>query len=497
MALAGLDVGTTGCKCTVMTSNGCILSSRYQDYTASREAGRHEIDAEVIWEGAKTVIRTAFAESAEIVTCMAITSFGESCVLTDETGQAVAPVVLYTDSRGAEQCERLSKTLGGGHIFGFCGHSPSVMYTLPKLMYIQETTPGLWDKVRHILPIHSFLIYRLCGETVSDYSLAARTMMFDIHKLDWCGELLSAGGIDKALLPRVAPPGSVAGNILPEVAHDLGIPLSMKVAVGCHDQIAAAIGAGALYSGAAVNGSGTVECLTPVFDGLPDKMELMSDGGYAIVPALNGLYVTYAFMFTGGALLQWFRDRFAGEAVAQAKQKGQSAYDYLNDRVRSEPSGLLILPHFAGAATPYMDSNSKGAVMGLTLEHDERDFYRALMEGVAYESRVNLERLERAGIHIDSLRVTGGGARSRVWTQIKADVLNRPIEALASDEAGTVGSLILSGLAVGEYKTLSEGMSIVKTRERFLPLANRERYDGLYKKYKRLYEAVKSVYREG
>lgn len=177
MALAGLDVGTTGCKCTVMTSNGRILSSRYQDYTASREAGRHEIDAEVILEGAKTVIRSAFAESAETVSSLAISSFSESCVLTDETGQALAPVVLYTDPRGAEQCERLSKIIEQRRVFGLCGHSPSVMYTLPKLMYIQETTHDLWDKVRHILPIHSFLIYRLCGETVSDYSLAARTMM--------------------------------------------------------------------------------------------------------------------------------------------------------------------------------------------------------------------------------------------------------------------------------------------------------------------------------
>jgi xylulokinase len=480
-----------------MTAGGRILSSRYREYAASRVAGMHEIDAEVVWEAAKDVIRSAFSESPESVKSLAVSSFGESCVLLDEQGGVTAPVMLYTDPRGAAQSERLSAALGRERIFRLCGHPPNAMYTLPKLMYIQEHKPRLWEKVRFILPIHSFIIYRLCGEAVTDYSLASRMMLLDITKLDWCCELLDAGGIDKALLPRVTTPGSAAGRILSGIADELGVSRSLTIATGCQDQIAAAAGAGALRPGSAVNGSGTVECLTPVFDGLPDGLEKMAPSGYAVVPAINGLYVTYAFIFTGGALLQWFRDRFAGEAVLRAAQNGRSAYDYLNDRVRPDPSGLLVLPHFAGAATPYMDTASKGAIVGLTLEHDETDVYRALLEGVAYESRINMERLESAGIHIDSLRVTGGGARSRVWTQIKADILNRPIEALASSEAGAVGSSILSGLAVREYMSLDEGMSIVKTRGHFLPRDDRARYDGVYEQYRRLYKALKSVYGEG
>jgi xylulokinase len=212
-------------------------------------------------------------------------------------------------------------------------------------------------------------------------------------------------------------------------------------------------------------------------------MEKMAGYGFAVVPAYHGLYVTYAFIFTGGALLQWFRDNFAAGV----------SYAALDGQVKPNPSGLLALPHFAGAATPYMDSAATGALAGLTLEHDARDVYRALLEGVAYESRVNMEHLAQAGIPINGLRCAGGGAKSRVWAQIKADVLNRPIETLASAETGAVGSLILAGLAVGEYKTLEEGMALAKTRELFTPSANRERYDAHYRRYLKLYQAVREV----
>jgi xylulokinase len=350
-------------------------------------------------------------------------------------------------------------------------------------MYIRETDPALYGKVHAVLPVHSFIIRRLCGESVTDPSLASRTMLFDIRTVSWSETLLNTGGVDKELLPRVLQPGGVAGTIRRGLAGSLGLPHGATIVVGCQDQIAAAIGAGTLKAGAAVNGSGTVECLTPVYDQLPADMGTMARYGFAVVPAFRGLYVTYAFIFTGGALLQWFRDNFSGGR----------GYADLDGAVGSSPSGLLALPHFAGAATPYMDSAAAGAIVGLTLEHGAADVYQALLEGVAYESRVNMECLAQAGIPIERLRSAGGGARSRVWTQIKADVLNRPIETLASAETGAVGSLILAGLAVGEYATLEEGMSLVKTKELFTPGENRGRYDAVYKKYRKLYNAVREV----
>lgn len=494
MVMGGLDIGTSGCKCTVMRADGKVLSSCYREYGVSRRAGAHEADPAVIWDTAKHVIRDACSQSPEPVQALAVTSFGESVVLLDDGGEPLAPAMLYTDPRGQEQSERLSRELGEQRIFDMCGHSPNAMYSLPKLMYLRETQPELFTRARHILPIHAYIVYRLCGTAVTDYSLAARTMMLDVRKLDWCDELLAAGGVMRSVLPKIVPPGTAAGEILPDLATEIGLPKGAVMVIGCHDQVAAAIGAGALRPGVAVNGSGTVECFTPVFGGIPAQTDLMRQNGYAIVPAVDGLYVTYAFIFTGGALLQWYRDHFAVAAKAEAERSGRSVYAVLDGKVRSDPTGLLVLPHFAGAATPYMDSGAKGAVVGLLLEHDERDLYRALLEGVAYESRVNLERLAQSGVSIGSIRATGGGARSRVWLQIKADILGKPIETLEVDEAGTVGSLMLAGLACGCYATLDQAMALAKTKARIEPAADRIRYDLSYERYKRVYDAVKIIY---
>ena len=495
MALGGLDIGTSGCKCTVMTAAGRTLASRYQAYAVSRTAGAHEVEAAVIWEAVKTVVRGACAASGEPVEALCVTSFGESCVLLDGEGRELAPILLYTDPRGGEQCARLSARMGEEAIYRLSGHRPNPMYFLPKLMWYRDNRPELYDSVRLVLPVNAYVAYRLCGEAATDTTQAARTMMLDIRARDWSGELLTAAGVSRDILPPVTQAGTAVGKALPAVAEELGLPQGAKIVIGCHDQVAAAIGAGALRPGMAVNGSGTVECVTPVFAAIPEAAALF-DGGYAVVPAPGGVYVTYAFIFTGGALLQWYRDNFAGELRARAEAQKTSVYALLDAAVKPEPSGLLTLPHFAGAATPYMDTGAKGAVCGLSLENDAADVYRSLLEGVAYETRVNLELLEAAGIRVDSLRATGGGARSAAWLRIKADILGRPIDTLENDEAGTVGSILLAGLATGGYASLDEAMSAVGVGRRFSPAADRGRYDGLYRKYRRVYAAMKQIERE-
>jgi len=494
MALGGLDVGTSGCKCTVMSAGGEILSSCFKEYRVNRRVGTHETDATVIWKTAREVIREACTESPEPVDALAVTSFGEGVVLLDRTGKPLAPIMLYTDPRGQAQCALLNVELGERRIYEMCGHRANAMYSLPKLMYIRETHRELFDQIRYCLPIHSYLVYRLCGAVVTDFSMAARTMMLDIRKLDWCDELLAVGGMVRSVLPQIVPPGTVAGEILLELARELGLPEKAKIVIGCHDQVAAAIGAGALRPGIAVNGSGTVECITPVFNGIPPETGMMFKNGYAIVPVTSDLFVTYAFIFTSGVLLQWYCDHFVSHGRAEAAKSGKSLYEILDGQIRPDPSGLLVLPHFAGAATPYMDSSAKGAIIGLSLEHDERDVYRALLEGIAYESRVNLKRLEQAGVYIESIRATGGGAKSEGWLQIKADILNKPIEMIETPEAGTVGSLMLAGIAVGVYANLEEAMAFAKVKRRIVPLINRKRYDEIFDKYERVYETVKRIY---
>jgi xylulokinase len=335
----------------------------------------------------------------------------------------------------------------------------------------------------------------LSGLRQIDYSLASRTMAFDINSLQWNEEILSYAGFDKKLFSNTVPIGSKAGKIKKELADELGISDKAIIVSGCHDQIAAAIGTGTYKTGMAVDGTGTVECITPVFERNIERSKLY-EGYYAIVPFLDNKYVTYAFSFTGGALLKWYRDKLAFMEAEASHSVGKSAYDYFNDNVDAlKPSGLLVLPHFAGAATPYMDNESKGAIIGLTMDTSSSDIYQALMEGVTFEMCLNMERLAAAGIEIDKIRATGGGAASALWLQMKADILNKPVVSLGAVQSGTLGCIMLAGLACGIYESIEAAKKVfVKERQTYYPNHEmHEKYTKLYKKYKKLYSAVKLV----
>jgi xylulokinase len=321
-------------------------------------------------------------------------------------------------------------------------------------------------------------------------------MGFDIKNLCYSDVIFEAAGIDKALFSTPVPSGTPAGKIKPAAAAELGLsPGLIFVSVG-QDQVAAAIGAGVFQTGFAVDGAGTVECMTPVFTGVPAG-DAMRQGNYAVVPYLEkNRYVCYAFSYTGGAVVKWFIDTLAGYAAADARRKGVSVYRELEGtEPLSEPTGLLVLPHFAGAATPYMDYGSKGAIVGLTLATTQRDLHIAVMEGVCYEMRLNQERLAGAGVTFSGLRATGGGANSRVWMQMKADVLNVPITGLETAEAGCTGGAMMAGTAVGIFANLNEAAAaMIAEREQFFSSPRmHERYDEVYRRYAKLYEAVRPL----
>ena len=211
---------------------------------------------------------------------------------------------------------------------------------------------------------------------------------------------------------------------------------------------------------------------------------------------LPGMYVAYAFSYTGGALIQWCIDTIAKEEKVVAQKAAVSVNQYLEEQyTRDDPTGLLILPHFAGAATPYMDTGAKGAILGLTMTTTVADIYRACMEGVTYEMRINYEALQDSGIHFERLNATGGGAKSKLWMQMKADVLNLPITALKTADAGTVGSAMLTGIAVGLFQDLKDAAAhMVQETDTYYPrTAMHEKYMNIYKRYKSLYQSVRQL----
>ena len=494
MAIAGIDIGTTGCKCSVYSNEAEFLNEAYQEYDIIKSSGQHELDMEMVWEAVQGVVKKA-CEKVRDIQAIGITSFGETFVLSGEDGKPLMKAMLYTDSRGDKECLELQEHFGAKKIGQITGVKPHKMMSVSKLMWVTKNKKEIYQKVKHINLIAGYITYRFCGNAMIDYSLAARTMMFDIKKLDWNDEILKFTGIDRNKMPKPVPTGTLAGTIKAEIAKRLGLSSDVKIVIGCHDQVAASIGSGILEPGMAADGAGTVECITPLFQGEP-KGDILYDGGYAVVPyVIPKTYVTYAFSFTGGALLKWYRDQLCSMESKLSKNLGVSAYDIFNLKVVDKPTSLLILPHFSGAATPYMDDNSRGAIIGLTTETTSIEIYQALMEAVTYEMNINIEELKKAGINVTHLQATGGGARSPFWLQMKSDILNVSINSLGASQAGTLGCIMLAGVACGIYKDLTQAKEkFIKVEKTYYPRKEmHELYMENYRKYKRLYPAVKEI----
>lgn len=482
MPIMGLDIGSTGCKAMAFAEEGRPLGYAYREYP--KAAGETSLDARVLWQAVEEVVQEVAATTPGI-RALSVSSFGESFVPVDRQGQPLCPIVMYTDDRALAQCGRLEEAFAQGGYASTVGAWPHVMYSLPKMAHLVQEQPGLAAQVWKYLLVEDYVLYRLTGEAVTDYSMAARTMAFDVKRHAWADEVLALSGVEAARMAQPLPSGAAVGPILPDRAGRLGLPQDCLVVTGGHDQVCAAVGAGVLAGGRAVNGMGTVECVTPVFDH-PVLEEAFLRQHYVCVPhAQPGKYVTYAFSFSGGAILTWFRDAFMRHRKAEAQAAGVSLYTLLEREAPQEPTQLVVIPHFAGSGTPDMRTTHRGGVLGLTLGTSSGDLYRALMEGVAYEMAYNLDCLARQGVTVGRLDAVGGGARSRMWLHIKADLTGLPVVPLQVEEAGLTGTAMLAATALGEYRDLPQAAAaFVREQEPILPDPHRhEQYQAGYARF--------------
>lgn len=474
MYTCGLDIGTSGCKAVVFDGDGNAADSVYREYSVNRRRGLHEIDAfsvmEAVWE-------TLAALSVKEIDALGVTSFGETFVMIDENDRACAPSMLYTDPRGDTEVLALTENFGAENLALRTGTKPHSMYSLPKLMWIKNNMPENFKRAKAVFLMQDFVVYMLSGKRQIDYSLAARTMMFDVVNKRWDEEIAGFAGIDLGLMSKPVPSGTAAGKIKTDIAQKLGLFKDLVVVSGCHDQIAAMTGAGVFTSDRVMDGTGTVECVPVITDEFPSDTKLF-DYGCSVVPHINGKYACYLLSYAGGATIKWFKENFSEKSYAE-----------MDADTPTDPTDILVMPHFAGAATPYMDPTSKAAFLGITFEHGKNDIYKALMEGTAYEIYLNIDLVSKFGIKPKMLIATGGGARSDVWLQIKADVLGIPVTALYGSEIGAAGTASLAAKAIGkEIDTVSRERTV------FYPDADRhEFYLKQFEKYKKIYGAVKEI----
>lgn len=497
MSVIGLDIGTTGCKCIIAGSKGEIKSFSYKEYFTKNPApGQFELDPIEVWNAVRFVIYDAVKQySGDRIMAICISSFGEAAVPVGRNGEVLHNSLLYIDTRGKEQADFLVSRLGLEKIMNTTGLHAHPMYTICKIMWIRDNLPDVFKKTWKFMLFGDFIQFKLAKVAAIDYSLASRTMAFNVTDKVWEHSILDAAGIDESMFSEAVPAGTVVGRIDRNVALELGLPDDVLLVSGGHDQVCAAIGAGVIKEGSAIDGIGSVECITPTFS-KPLLNKQMFDNNYPCVPhARNGMYATYAFNFTGGSLLKWYRDNFAAEEKIEAARKGINVYSLLDMQADKKPTDILVLPHFAGSGTPLFDASSKGAIVGLSFDTTRGQLYRAVLEGVTYEMFYNIECLESAGVKINQLRAVGGGAKSDIWLQIKADIMNIPIFTLNNDEAGSMGTVMLAGTAIGVYSSLEDAAGrLVKLKKEFLPhKETHEIYKEKYQKYKRMYRMVKEV----
>lgn len=496
MALMGLDVGSTGCKAVVFDAEGNQLARAYREYPEIYpQAGWIELNPAQVWLGVQEVIREAAAACGQPVQALSVSAMGETFTPVAADGSFLYNSIVSPDNRAVAQANWWQETLGAERVFEITGMPLHPSFTLPKIMWMAQERPEIHRQVWKYLLWPDLIFFKMGLEPRLDYSLAGRTMAFDVVAREWSQEMLQQAGLTSDLFARPIASGEVVGTLRGAAASALSLPDGCLVVAGGHDQPMNALGAGIIREGLAVDGMGTVGCITVAFE-QPVLNETMRRLNYCCYPhVVPGLYCTIAFTYSSGSLLRWYRDNFCLAQRQAAEADGCDIYEMILTNLSEEPSGLFTLPYFAGSGTPYLDPLAKGAILGLTLSCDEKTFVKGLLEGICYELNLNISSLAQAGVPIERLRVTGGGSRSPVWLQIKADITGKEVVTLNASEGGCLAGAMLGGVAAGVYDSLTEAASVlVREKEAYTPdPARHARYQELFGLYIRVWPAIRDI----
>ena len=486
MISLGVDIGGTGAKCVAFDDHGAQLALSYIEYP--NPPGKANLEPQVLSDSVVRVIRDCVQAlpARGAVAAITVSSFGESFVPIDEQGAPLTDIIMYFANSESGEFDELVRRVGEETFMRVARILPDASYSLAKMLYTLRTAERpVWK----FLPIAAYVCYRLSGAVMTDVSLACRTLLYDVEKREWSRELLEASGVALDQLPDVCPTGTAVGFLRPEIAQALSLPENVRVVIGSHDQIVNALACGVCEHGDGVDVSGTCECIEPLFAGIPGDFGFTREN-FACVPYVDDAgYVTYAYNISGGAVVRWYRDQLARHLSAQAKAEHVSIYDLLNRACPKEPTDVIVLPFLQGmGGTPDVRPNARGMFYGVTMETGLPEFYRAILEGLTFEMAYNLEKLEGFGVAPNRLYACGGGARSKVWLQIKADIWNREILPVKTEETGALGSAILGFAAVtGEKDRLALAKKFVQLGEPMRPDAARvEVYREKFQLYKQL-----------
>lgn len=482
MIFLGLDVGTTGSKSTLWDEKGELLSSSYGEYPLyHRKPHLSELNPKEVWLAIKRVIRDSCSKISYPPRTLSISALGEAFIPVDKLGNPLRWSMTTVDARATEQVKWWEENFGAEEIYKITGQpltSEMPIYTLQKIQWIKKYEPEIYRKTWKFLCWEDFVIFKLTGKAVIDYSLASRTMFFDLRKNKWSDSILDSAGIDPDSLADVKPPGYPVGEITKEASKETGLPEGTLIVTGGHDQPCASLGAGITGEGPLLDSTGTVECYGIVQERLSLKDELRRKG-YAVHTYVDGKYFTFGFSPTGGALLKWFKDNFG------------NTYDKIIEDASTSPPcsrGLFIFPYFEGSGTPHWRRGARGLFFGLTLSTRKSDLARAILESLSYELRWNIDTFESHGFKIDEIFAVGGGALSEFWLRLKASITGKKIITPERKmETSALGAAILGAYGSGFYPSIEKAKNMMVRIEKSYEPELREEYEDGYRKYVDLY----------
>ncbi len=451
MSLIGIDIGSSSVKAAKYSEEGVLLAIASANLTPLHPGpSMWETDPEDVWRATTLAVQGLTSQqdlSHDPPTTLAVSASGRENFPADHEGKPLGNGIMGADVRG-KKYETLPEGLPNPESWCLrCGHNRERMDPVFRLAWWNENRPEIMEKAKYFFGWMDFINFRLTGRAVIDESTASRYAVFEMETLNWATDRVAIHQIKESFLPEILPWGSIIGKINPNIALEWGIPQDVLVAQGCHDVNCAALGSGANELGTACLISGSYENLLLPITNNPTRRMLRN--GISVMPHPGKTRLSaLAVHPTGNAVLNWVRNLLSISI--------ESIENDLLDRANN-PSPIMAIPFLSGSMTFWDDGRKlRGGLAGLTLSTSKADIIQAFMESIAYDTLITLDLLKSMDININRFRVTGGGAKSEWWNQLKADVSGSPIEIVKQTETGTLGAAILAGYATGIFGDVDE-----------------------------------------
>jgi xylulokinase len=490
MLFLGIDLGTSGTKAVVIDERARVVASATQGHPISTpRSGWSEQDPEEWWRSTIEAVRAALAtipDGGRQVAGIGLSGQMHGLVMVDGAGDVLRPCILWNDQRSAPQCARVEAELGIPALIGMIGNRMLPGFTAPKILWCRDHEPELERRARtHLLP-KDWLRFRMSGTRATEVSDASGTALFDCGQRRWSAELLAALKIDPSTMPASAESCVPTATLSAAAGELLGFPAGIPIVGGAGDQAASALGAGIVREGAV---SVTIGTSGVAFATCNAWRPAPRGEAHAFCHAVPGRWHVMGVMLSCGGSLRWYRDTFGFAA-------GDPGYEAITREAAASAPGagdITFLPYLTGERCPHPNPDARGALLGLHAAHRRTEISRAVLEGITFGLRDNLELIRSLGVRIDAVRLAGGGARSPFWRQLCADIFGVPIETAHGDEGGALGVALLAGVGAGLWPTVdaatSAAASSAPAGERVSP-GDPGAYAVAYDRFRAAYQAL-------